>query len=61
MDDLNERDRELVHLRYFEDLKYSGISERTGMTIGNVGYRLHHILKSLAESLRRVGVEGGQS
>lgn len=61
MDDLNERDRELLQLRYFEDLKYSGISERTGMTIGNVGYRLHHILKNLAESLRRVGVEGGQS
>lgn len=61
MDELSERDRELVHLRYFEDLKYAGISERTGMTIGNVGYRLHHILKSLAESLRRVGVEGGQS
>ena len=61
MDELSERDRELVRLRYFEDLKYAGISERTGMTIGNVGYRLHHILKSLAESLRRVGVEGGQS
>ena len=61
MDELNERDRELVRLRYFEDLKYAGISERTGMTIGNVGYRLHHILKNLAESLRRVGVEGGQS
>jgi RNA polymerase sigma factor (sigma-70 family) len=61
MDELNERDRELIRLRYFEDLKYAGISERTGMTIGNVGCRLHHILKNLAESLRRVGVEGGQS
>jgi len=61
MDELNERDRELIRLRYFEDLKYAGISERTGMTIGNVGCRLHHILKNLAESLRRVGVERGQS
>ena len=60
MDEMNERDRELVHLKYFEDLKYSGISERTGMSVGNVGYRLHHILKSLAASLRRVGIEGAQ-
>ena len=60
MDEMNERDRELVHLKYFEDLKYSGISERTGMSVGNVGYRLHHILKSLAESLRQVGIEGAQ-
>ena len=60
MDEMSERDRELVHLKYFEDLKYSGISERTGMSVGNVGYRLHHILKSLADSLRRAGIEGAQ-
>ena len=60
MDEMNERDRELVRLKYFEDLKYSGISERTGMSVGNVGYRLHHILKSLADSLRRAGIEGAQ-
>ncbi|NNC90137.1 MAG: RNA polymerase sigma factor [Akkermansiaceae bacterium] len=58
LDEMDERDRELIHLKYFEGLKYSNISERTGMSIGNVGYRLHHILRSLAESLRRAGVEG---
>jgi RNA polymerase sigma-70 factor (ECF subfamily) len=59
--EMDERDRELIQLKYFEELKYATISERTGMSIGNVGYRLHHILKSLAESLRRAGIEGGQS
>lgn len=56
--ELDSRDQQLVHMKYFEGLKYGQISERTGMSVGNVGYRLHHILKSLAESLRRVGVEG---
>jgi RNA polymerase sigma factor (sigma-70 family) len=58
--EMDERDRELIQLKYFEELKYATISERTGMSIGNVGYRLHHILKSLADSMRRAGIEGGQ-
>lgn len=58
--ELDERDQDLIKLKYFEGLKYNQISERTGMSVGNVGYRLHHILKSLAESLRRVGVEGAK-
>lgn len=56
--ELKRSDRELVHLKYIEGLKYRAIAERTGMTVGNIGYRLHHILKNLAESLRRAGVEG---
>lgn len=50
-------DRELVELKYEQDLKYREISEQTGLSIGNVGYRLHHVLKGLAESLRRAGVD----
>ena len=56
--EMDERDQLLIQLKYFEGLKYSEISQRTGMSVGNVGYRLHHILKSLADSLRRAGVEG---
>ena len=54
---LEEADRQLVHLKYFEDLKYREISTRTGLSIGNVGYRLHHILKQLAGKLRQFGIE----
>jgi RNA polymerase sigma factor (sigma-70 family) len=57
--ELEEPDRELVQLKYYDDLKYREISERTGVSIGNVGYRLHHILKQLAEKLRQLGIEGG--
>ncbi len=50
-------DRTLIALKYQENLKYDQISERTGLSVGNVGYKLHHTLKNLADSLRRLGVE----
>lgn len=55
---LNESDRQLVKLKYFDDLKYREISDQSGLKIGNVGYRLHHILKELAEKLRKLGFDG---
>ena len=41
---LDERSRELVRLKFSEDLSYKQISERTGLTVGHVGYLLHHAL-----------------
>jgi RNA polymerase sigma factor (sigma-70 family) len=55
--ELPPEDRELVRLKYHENLKYHEISRRTGLSVSNVGYRLHHVLKALAESLRRAGVD----
>lgn len=55
--ELNEDDLRLVKLKYFEGLKYREISKQTGLTIGNVGYRLHHILKDLAAKLRPLGLD----
>ena len=49
---------ELVRMKYFEGLDYKEIAARSKMTVGNVGYRLHHVLKGLADGLRKVGVEG---
>ena len=54
---MREDDRRLVKLKYFENLKYRDISDQTGLTVSNVGYRLHHILKGLADRLRQIGVE----
>ena len=56
--ELDESDRELVELKYFQNLKYRDISAQTGLTISNVGYRLHHILKELAAKLRLLGIDG---
>lgn len=55
--ELGEDDRRLIELKYDEDLKYRQISERTGMSVGNVGYKLHHLLKGMADGLRRMGIE----
>lgn len=56
--ELSESDRQLVELKYFEGLKYREISDKTGLSVSNVGYRLHHILKELAEKLRPLGIDG---
>ena len=58
--ELPENDRSLVRLKYHDDLRYEEISKRTGLSVGNVGYRLHHVLKTLAEALRHAGIEGSQ-
>ena len=57
IDSLHESDRELVQLKFFDGLKYREISEKTGLSVGNVGYRLHHILKELAGKLQPLGMD----
>ena len=58
VEELDETDRQLVKLKYFEDLKYRDISVQTGLSVSNVGYRLHHILRELASKLRSRGIDG---
>ncbi len=58
--ELSAEDRALVELKYQQQLPYAEIGRRTGLGTGNVGYRLHHILKGLAESLRNVGIESSR-
>lgn len=53
---LDERSREVVRLKFDEDLSYKEISERTGLTVSNVGYLLHHALKAIAAELARTGL-----
>lgn len=56
--EMSADDQDLIRLKYHEDLKYQEISKRTGITIGNVGYKLHHLLKGLAHALRHAGIDG---
>ena len=46
----------MIHLRFEEDLSYKEIAERTGLTVGNVGYILHHALKAMAIELEKTEV-----
>jgi len=56
LETLDDRSRELVRLKFTENLSYKEISERTGLKIGHVGYLLHHALKAIADELARNGV-----
>jgi RNA polymerase sigma factor (sigma-70 family) len=58
MAELSPEDRRLILLKYQSDLKYREISARTGLSVSHVGYKLHHLLKEMAEALRRSGIEG---
>lgn len=58
--ELSEGEATLIRLKYDEGLRYEQISERTGLSVGNVGYKLHHLLKGLSASLRRMGVESAE-
>ena len=58
IEEMEHPDGELVRRKYLQGQSYKEISEAVGMTVSNVGYRLHHALKSLALSLSRAGIEG---
>ena len=52
---LDERSRELIRLKFHEELSYKEISARTGLKIGHVGYLLHHAIKAISEELAKNG------
>jgi RNA polymerase sigma-70 factor (ECF subfamily) len=56
LETLDARSRELIRLKFNENLSYKQIGERTGLKTGHVGYLLHHALKTMAEELARNGV-----
>ena len=56
LDKLEESARTIIRLKFVEELSYKEISEKTGLTVGNVGYKLHHALKHLAFELAQNGV-----
>ncbi len=53
---LDERSRELIRLKFSEELSYRDIAARTGISVSNVGYVLHHALKTIARELAKTGV-----
>ena len=48
------KQREVVLLKFQQDLSYKEISEITGMSVSNVGYVLHHALKDLKQRWKMV-------
>ena len=56
LEGLDARSRDMLELRFNEGLSYKDISSRTGLTVGHVGYLLHHALKAVAADLHRAGL-----
>ena len=56
LDALDERSRELVKLKFNDELSYKEIAARLGLTTGNVGFILHQALKTIAAELAKTGV-----
>jgi RNA polymerase sigma factor (sigma-70 family) len=56
LETLDERSRELIRLKFNDELSYKEIATRTGLTVGNVGFILHHALKTIAAELAKTGV-----
>lgn len=54
---LDDRSKEIIRLRFDDDLSYGEIGERLGLKIGHVGYLLHHALKSMAVELAKMEVQ----
>lgn len=57
MAEMPQDEQQLILWKYAGSLSYDEISKRTGLTVSNVGYKLHHLLKGLADAMRRMGVE----
>lgn len=55
--ELDEADRRIIELKYYDGLKYQEISDQLSISVSNVGYRLHHILKELAVKLQKIGID----
>ncbi|HTY88035.1 MAG TPA: RNA polymerase sigma factor [Candidatus Acidoferrum sp.] len=53
---LDERSRELVRLKFNDELSYKDIAARLGLTTVNVGFILHRALKTIAAELAKTGV-----
>ncbi|HAS83279.1 MAG TPA: hypothetical protein DCS43_11560 [Verrucomicrobia bacterium] len=55
LDTLTARDRQLVVLKVYEEKSYKEISDITGLSIGNVGYILHHAMRKMAHAIKTGG------
>jgi RNA polymerase sigma-70 factor, ECF subfamily len=57
---LDERDRQLLMLRYGEDLTQQAIARRLGLPDGTVKVRLHRLRHKLRKAIQESREEGSQ-
>jgi RNA polymerase sigma-70 factor (ECF subfamily) len=47
--------RELIRMKFDEKMSYKEISEKSGLSVSNVGYKLHTVIKDLAVDMKAEG------
>lgn len=57
VDELRPNQREVLRLKFLHDCSYRQIAEITGLTVGNVGFIMHHAISALRD---RIAGEGSQ-
>jgi RNA polymerase sigma factor (sigma-70 family) len=57
---LSGRERLLVTLKVYEEKSYREIADLTGLSIGNVGFILHHAMRKMARFLRERRDDGSR-
>ena len=55
IEELDERSRELIRLKFEEELSYKEMAVRLKISVGNVGFILSTTLKRIGESLEKTG------
>ena len=55
LDGLPDKQAEVVRLKFGGGLSYKQIADTTGQSVGNVGWLLHHALKSIRADLGATG------
>lgn len=56
IEELDDRSRELIRLKFEEDLSYKEMAARLNISVGNVGFILSTTLKRIGADLEKTGV-----
>jgi RNA polymerase sigma-70 factor (ECF subfamily) len=51
VDRLRPNQREVIRLKFLHDCSYQEIAGITGLTVGNVGFIMHHAIRKLRDLL----------
>ena len=52
---LPKEEVQIIQLKFDQQKSYNEISQITGLSVSNVGYKLHHIVKNLSHELKTEG------
>ena len=53
---LSDESRELIKMKLDKKMSYKQISEKSGLSISNVGYKLHTVIKNLSVEMKAEGL-----